>query len=88
MTSTGDVVLKAGELLGPAEIGILATVGVTKYVDLDCLIWKCVAHQCRRVPVYGAPVVGVLSTGDELVEPSNTPGPGYGGEISFLGTYF
>lgn len=56
--NTGDVVLKAGELLGPAEIGILATVGVTK------------------VPVYGAPVVGVLSTGDELVEPSNTPGPG------------
>eukprot|EP00029_Vermamoeba_vermiformis_P008311 TRINITY_DN3849_c0_g1_i1.p1 TRINITY_DN3849_c0_g1~~TRINITY_DN3849_c0_g1_i1.p1 ORF type:complete len:426 (-),score=130.06 TRINITY_DN3849_c0_g1_i1:558-1835(-) len=56
--NTGDVVLKTGEVLGPAEIGILATVGVTK------------------VPVYSAPVVGVLSTGDELVEPSETPGPG------------
>lgn len=34
-------------------------------------------HRCCRVPVYSAPVVGVLSTGDELVEPSETPGPGY-----------
>ena len=37
--------------MGPAEIGILATVGAAK------------------VPVYKAPLVAVLSTGDELVEP-------------------
>ncbi|KAL0927850.1 hypothetical protein M5K25_002065 [Dendrobium thyrsiflorum] len=46
------VVLKSGELLGSAEIGLLATVGVT------------------MVKVYPRPRVAVLSTGDELVEPS------------------
>ncbi|KAL3620280.1 calnexin Cnx1 [Castilleja foliolosa] len=49
----GDLVLKSGERLGAAEIGLLATVGVT------------------AVKVYRAPKIGVLSTGDELVEPTN-----------------
>ncbi|KAK6144129.1 hypothetical protein DH2020_020949 [Rehmannia glutinosa] len=49
----GDLVLKSGELLGAAEIGLLATVGVTV------------------VKVYRPPKIGVLSTGDELVEPTN-----------------
>ncbi|GFP97590.1 molybdopterin biosynthesis protein cnx1 [Phtheirospermum japonicum] len=49
----GDLVLKSGERLGAAEIGLLATVGVT------------------AVKVYRAPKIAVLSTGDELVEPTN-----------------
>ena len=44
----GERVLSAGDRLGPAEIGLLATVGVT---------W---------VKVYQKPLIGVLSTGDEV----------------------
>ena len=51
-----QVVLPAGSRVGPAEIGILATVG------------------CVRVPVRKRPLVGILGTGDELVEPNETPG--------------
>lgn len=47
-----DIVLKAEELLGAAEIGLLATVGVL------------------TVKVYPTPTIAVLSTGDELVEPT------------------
>lgn len=49
---TGEMVLKEGTVIGPVEIGLLATIGVT-YV-------KC----------YKKPVVGVMSTGNELVEPN------------------
>lgn len=45
------VVLAKGTLLTPADVGLLATVDVS------------------RVSVYRRPVVGVLSTGDELVDP-------------------
>lgn len=51
--SKDAVVLKAEELLGAAEIGLLATVGVL------------------TVKVYPTPTIAVLSTGDELVEPTN-----------------
>ncbi|MEX1021389.1 MAG: gephyrin-like molybdotransferase Glp [Litorilinea sp.] len=54
----GQVVLGRGTRLGPAELGILATVGQAV------------------VPVHRRPVVGVLSTGDELVEPGAALGPG------------
>ncbi|GER31719.1 molybdopterin biosynthesis protein [Striga asiatica] len=50
----GDLVLKSGERLGAAEVGLLATVGVT------------------AVKVYCTPKIAVLSTGDELVDPTNT----------------
>jgi gephyrin len=56
--SAGQEVLKAGTRLGAAEIGLLATVGVTV------------------VNVLPRPKVAVLSTGDELVDPDRTPGPG------------
>eukprot|EP01121_Diplochlamys_sp_Union-15-3_P022626 TRINITY_DN9702_c0_g1_i1.p1 TRINITY_DN9702_c0_g1~~TRINITY_DN9702_c0_g1_i1.p1 ORF type:complete len:422 (-),score=69.27 TRINITY_DN9702_c0_g1_i1:113-1378(-) len=56
--TVGAVVLAKGEIIGPAEIGLLATVGVTS------------------VPVYSIPKVAILSTGDELVEPEQIPGPG------------
>ncbi|KAG5566421.1 hypothetical protein RHGRI_002109 [Rhododendron griersonianum] len=47
-----DVVLKSGERLGAAEIGLLATAGV------------------MIVKVCPSPTIAVLSTGDELVEPT------------------
>jgi gephyrin len=54
----GQEVLPAGTRLGAAEIGLLATVGIT------------------HVQAYPHPRVAVLSTGDELVEPDQMPGPG------------
>ena len=54
----GQLVLERGTRLGPAEIGLLATVGQT------------------MVKVHRKPTVAVMSTGDELVEPDETPGPG------------
>ena len=44
----GERVLSAGDRLGPAEIGLLASVGVTS------------------IKVYQRPLIGVLSTGDEV----------------------
>ena len=46
----GDVVFRAGTVLGPAHLGVLASIDV------------------GRVQVYRRARVGVLSTGDELVE--------------------
>ncbi len=54
----GQVVVKAGTILRPQEIGALAGVGV-----LECQVY------CR-------PVVAVLSTGDEIVDPKREPGIG------------
>jgi gephyrin len=54
----GSVVLKRGSLLGAAEMGLLAGLGIDP------------------VAVTRRPRVSVLSTGDELVEPADTPGPG------------
>ena len=54
----GDVVVSAGEVIGPAAIGLLASTG----------------H--ATVSVFRRPRVAVLSTGSELVEVAETPGPG------------
>ncbi len=54
----GVTVLAAGTVLRPAEIGLLASLGVPKPL------------------VIARPRVAVLSTGDELVDVSLTPGPG------------
>ncbi len=54
----GDLLLPAGTVLGPAEIGLVAGLGVDP------------------VQVFRRPRVSVLSTGDELVEPSQPLGPG------------
>ncbi len=54
----GDAVLRAGAVLRPQEIGLLATVGRA------------------TAAVIPSPRVAVLSTGDEVVEPPETPGPG------------
>ena len=56
--AAGDVVLHAGIVLGPPEIGLLATVGRT------------------RVSVHPKPIVAVMATGDELVDPDQLPAPG------------
>src|SRR4029077_2924835 len=53
----GDLVFVAGTLLGPAHLGVLASIDV------------------GRVRVHPRPRVGVISTGDELVE-SGPVGPG------------
>jgi gephyrin len=54
----GSVVLQRGSLLGAAEMGLLASLGIDP------------------VEVVRRPRVSVLSTGNELVEPDETPGPG------------
>jgi gephyrin len=54
----GSVVLGRGTLLGAAQMGLLASLGVDP------------------VEVVRRPKVSVLSTGNELVEPRETPGPG------------
>jgi molybdenum cofactor synthesis domain-containing protein len=54
----GQLVLAKGVLLGPAELGLLGTVGQA------------------TLTVYRKPVVAVMSTGDEIVEPHETPVPG------------
>jgi molybdopterin molybdotransferase len=53
----GEVVIPSGTRIGPAEVGVLAAVGVAS------------------VPVRSSPLVAILGTGDEVVEPNITPGP-------------
>jgi len=55
----GAVVVDKGVVLGPAEIGLAATVGV------------------NLVKVHRRPVVGVLSTGDELLPAGSELPPGF-----------
>jgi molybdopterin molybdotransferase len=55
---SGDVVLRAGTPLGPAEVGVLASLGKAEVL-------------CARTPR-----VALLVTGDELVEPGGSLGPG------------
>jgi gephyrin len=54
----GQQVLAAGTAIGPAEVGLLASLGLAEPL------------------VHPRPRVAVLSTGDEIVEPWETPGPG------------
>ncbi len=54
----GDLVFRAGTILGPAHIGVLSSIG------------------CRSVLVFGSAKVGVISTGDELVEDDRPLRPG------------
>lgn len=54
----GDRLVSAGTSIGPAEIGLLASLGRTSIL------------------VFRRPRISVLSTGDELVEPDQVPGPG------------
>jgi gephyrin len=54
----GQTVVEAGAVIGAAESGLLATVGVSE------------------VPVHALPRIAILSTGDELVNVGETPGPG------------
>lgn len=54
----GQLVLRAGTRIGPAEMGMLAAVGR------------------GEVSVYRRPKVAIITTGDELVDISEIPGPG------------
>jgi molybdopterin molybdotransferase len=54
----GDSVLRRGAVLGPSELGVLASIGRT-------------GASCAR-----RPTVGVLTTGDELVDPGEQLAPG------------
>lgn len=47
----GNVVLQRNSVLGPAELGLVATVGAT------------------QIKVFSRPKVGLLSTGNELIDP-------------------
>lgn len=54
----GQKVLSSGEVLRPAEVGVLSSMGYSE------------------VPVVRRPVVAILATGDELVEPGLSLSPG------------
>jgi molybdopterin molybdotransferase len=54
----GRTILQKGKRLGPADIGLMASVGKSK------------------VRVYRKPSVGLISTGDELLEVGDPPRPG------------
>jgi gephyrin len=67
----GQVMLSEGDQIGPAEIGLLAGAGKEDILG---------RHKCTgitRLSVYRPPIVGILSTGDELVEPNAVPEKGY-----------
>jgi len=55
---SGDTVLSAGSVLGSAELGVLASIGLTE-------------PECPR-----RPTVAIVSTGDELLAPSEPMRPG------------
>lgn len=54
----GQVLLPAGRVLRPQDVGLLASLGV------------------GEAEVVTRPLVGIISTGDEVVDVSETPGPG------------
>ncbi len=54
----GGLVVSAGAVLRPAEVGVLAAIG------------------CPEVPVRPRPRVAVITTGNELVDAGDRPGPG------------
>ncbi|MGH7709400.1 MAG: molybdopterin molybdotransferase MoeA, partial [Vulcanimicrobiaceae bacterium] len=54
----GEAVIGAGRRIGGPELGVLATLGIT------------------RVPVYRRPCFAIVSTGDELIDPGETPRQG------------
>lgn len=54
----GDLVLEKGADIGPAEVGMLAALGLAS------------------VPVARRPVVAIIATGDEIVEPGRRTRPG------------
>ncbi len=56
--SRGEVAVRAGRALGPAELGLAAAMGFA------------------ALPVRRFPRVALMSTGDELVEVGEEPGPG------------
>jgi len=62
----GDIIVPAGWLLRPQDIGGLIALGITPVAV------------CRR------PRVAIVSTGDEIVAPEATPGPG---QIRDINTY-
>jgi molybdenum cofactor synthesis domain-containing protein len=62
----GEKVIAKGAMLGPAEIGALAAIGLLS------------------VPVAVRPVIGLISTGDEVIQPSQSPSPG---QVRDVNTY-
>ncbi len=62
----GELLLQAGHVLRPCDIGALAALGITS------------------VPVLVKVKIAVISTGDEIIDPSETPLPG---QIRDINTY-
>jgi len=50
-----EIILTKGDHIGPAELGLLATIGL------------------NMIPCYRKPIVGVMSTGSELIDPQYQP---------------
>ncbi|KAK3714396.1 hypothetical protein QZH41_020633, partial [Actinostola sp. cb2023] len=61
----GEKVLSQGDVLGPAELGLLATVGMSQG-----------SSQIVLVLVYRRPKVAILSTGNEIVQSTGNPSAG------------
>ena len=73
-----ELVLGAGERLGPAQLGLLATVGITKVYTHNPPPYTYThihpqtltpTHTHTQVKVFQCPSIGVLSTGNEVIEP-------------------
>lgn len=51
----GETIVRKGQVLGPYELGLLATAGFSEVI------------------CYNSPIIGIMSTGNELVDASETP---------------
>ncbi len=54
----GSHVFSSGTIIGPSQLGVLASLG------------------CTKIEVFERPIVTIIPTGDELVDPEDKPAPG------------
>lgn len=77
----GTNIIDRGDDVGEGEI-VLPAGHRLRPCDLGLLA----GLGCRRLPVYRRPRVGVISTGDEIVPPDQTPPPGKIRDMNMAGT--
>lgn len=78
----GDHIVRAGEDVAPGD-GVLSRGHVLRPQDLGLLAAVGLSH----VPVFEPVRVGIISTGDELVETREQPGPGRVRDINSYALY-